>query len=209
MPSAQPHQATAPEAAYVPRPNAERWDVRLARTVLTTRTHYADIDNQLVAPDGFSIGPHQGDVLVQWTQDHNFAVPRRPGRRRRWDAALDQIEEALEDAGFTGLRRTVKSVQARAPLSATAQTIARVHPTDAPWKFTDTVCFEGYDRKTVGGLVGLLDNCGSRSVLFATDAQGTQVGSGYRDRPHAVHGLAHHYGLPMPLLIVQERDEDR
>ncbi|GLF98207.1 hypothetical protein [Streptomyces yaizuensis] len=108
----QPPQATGP--GYATRPDAPRWDVRLARSVLT-QAGLADVDDDLVAPDGFSAGAERSDVLVWWTQDHSLAVPRRPESRRRWNAALGRIEAALDDAGFTVLRRTHTSVLARPP----------------------------------------------------------------------------------------------
>lgn len=205
----QPPKASASPAPYAPRPNAPRWDVRLARSVLTSHAGLADIDGDVAAPDGFSAGAEHSDVLVWWTQDYSLAAPRRPEARHRWIRTLDRIEAALDEAGFTIVRRTHKSVLVRAPVPAEPQTTARVRPAGPPQEFKDAVTFDGYDPETASGFIILFSNYGPKSWLYAVDAQGTQIGIGYRGLPHAVHALAEHYGLPAPLDIVHEREDGR
>ncbi|MCM2424144.1 hypothetical protein [Streptomyces sp. RKAG293] len=201
------------QVASVPAPNAQGWQVQLARRELAARTDMVDIEaDDDGALDGFQVLADGQGVMVLRVQ--RGADPRKgTAARERWDAALDQLEAALAEAGFTHLSRNRVRVSARAPRPQAAPTIARVQAVGRPDEFTERVRFAAaatdqesehpYDPRQVGGDVILHANFAG-ATLYVVDAAGTHVGRGYRDRASATEALADWYGLPLPVQINHE-----
>ncbi|WP_328973521.1 hypothetical protein [Streptomyces sp. NBC_00239] len=192
--------------AYTPVAHAERWDIRLARTLLADRGELRDLDADDASGTGYFLGADGWRVQAVWIQNNSLTLPRAgTAARRQWDAALDHIECALASAEFTALRRNRYCVSAAAVVPEEPQSTARlrrVGPLDA---FRSEVAFDGYGARTASGTVVLASHGASpTSTLILTDASGTEVGRGYDSHRHAIESLAHHYGLPMPLTVIDE-----
>ncbi|MEO3976805.1 hypothetical protein [Streptomyces sp. CAU 1734] len=137
---------------------------------------------------------------------HNggLTLPRRgTNARRQWDSALASAEDALRGSEFTEIRRVRHRVSAVAVMPDEPQCTAwvrRVGPLDA---FRRAVTFDGFSPQAVGGEVALASHGPSpTSTLIVTDAAVAEVGRGYASRHDAIEALAHHYGLPMPVAVV-------
>ncbi|MEW1760418.1 hypothetical protein AB0393_28390 [Streptomyces cyaneofuscatus] len=190
---------------YTPTAGAERWDLRLARTLLE-HTGLPDLDADSSASTGYGVGADFWRVQVIWMQNGSLTLPRAgTAARRRWDEALDGIQDALGSTQFTALRRNRYCVSAAAVVPEEPQCTARlrrVGPLDAP---RNEVSFDGYGTAAAFGTVVLASHGPSpTSTLIVTDAEGAEVGRGYDSYQIAVESLAHHYGLPMPLALVDE-----
>lgn len=190
---------------YVPVPGAERWDLRLARTVLAG-TELSSLDEGADGV-GYSVGPDGSRVCVVWSQGGRLSLPRAgSAARAQWDDALDRIEAALDrSADFADVQRNRYRVSARAIVPQTAQTTARMRRVGALDEFRRAVRFDNHSPRTVGGMLTLATSGPSpESFWIVADADGMEAGrtrGGYQD---AVELLAHHYGLPMPLALVDE-----
>ncbi|MFF8994016.1 hypothetical protein ACF09H_29630 [Streptomyces sp. NPDC014983] len=188
----------------VPAPGAARWDVRLARTVFTG--HGLPVLGD-AGGTGYAVEPDGQQVLVVWNRGSGLSLPRAgTTARSRWDDALDRAEAALHSAeSFTGVQRTRQRVSAEAVLPRTAQTTARMRRVGALDAFRRAVRFDGHPALTVGGMLTLATSGPSpESFWIVADADGTEVArtrGGYRSGTEL---LAHHYGLPMPLDLIDE-----
>ncbi|MFB8401296.1 hypothetical protein [Streptomyces sp. NPDC055912] len=196
-----PREALIPERTprYQPYPKASRWDVRLAGEILRS----AGLSGADSACAGFSAAAEGQSVRIVWIPRPSPGAPCETHRCR--DAALDAFESAVSQGGFTDVRRFRHSVLARAAIPGTPQTTARLRRVGALLEFRRSVVFEGYAPQVAGGAVRLASHGASpTSNLIVTDAQGEEVGRSYADHRDAVEGLAHHYGLPMPVTLVDE-----
>jgi hypothetical protein len=191
---------------YAPVAQAERWDIRRARTLLAEHTGLSDLDADDTSATGYFVSADGWRVQVVWTHNGSLTLPRAgTAARKRWDAALGAVEDAFHGAEFTGIRRNRYCVSAAAVVPDEPQCTARmrrVGPLDA---FRREVTFDGYAPKSAGGAVVLASHGPSpTSTLIVTDAAGAEVGRGYEDHQDAIESLAHHYGLPMPLAVIDE-----
>ncbi|MFJ3182460.1 hypothetical protein ACIPJN_29290 [Streptomyces sp. NPDC086796] len=198
--------APAPgQSAHVPAPGAERWDLRLARTVLAGSNLPAHDPNRPGA--GYSVAPDDQRVYVTWSRSGPPSLPRAgTASRAQWDEALDRIEAALiGSAAFTEVQRSRYRVSARAVVPQTAQTTARMRRVGALDTFRRAVRFDGHPPDRVGGMLTLATSGPSPdSFWIVTDAEGTEAGRTSGGYQAAAELLTHHYGLPMPLGLIDE-----
>lgn len=194
----------APEQdTYVPEPGAERWDLRLARTVIADTALPAFDENASGA--GYSLGPDGWRVCAVWNQGGRRSLPRAgTAARALWDDALEQIESVLtRSPAFADVRRNRYRVSAQVVLPQTPQATARMRRVGVLDKFRRAVRFDNYP--TAAGMLTLATSGASpESFWIVTDAAGREVGRTNGGYQAAAELLAHHYGLPMPLALVDE-----
>jgi hypothetical protein len=190
----------------VPVAQAERWDIRRARALLSERTDLRDLDSEESSGTGYFISADGWRIQVVWTQNGSHTLPRAgTAARTRWDTALDAVEGALRGAEFTAIRRNRYCVSAAAVVPDEPQCTARMRRVGPLLAFRREVTFDGYAPAAAGGAVVLASHGPSpTSTLIVTDASGAEVGRGYDSHQHAIEALAHHYGLPMPLALIDE-----
>lgn len=189
---------------YAPVPGAERWDLRLVRTVLADSELPALGEN--AAGAGYGVGPDGWRVCVTWNQDGSLLPRAGTAARARWDDALDRIAAALTgSAAFSDVRRNRYRVSAQAITPLTAQTTARMRRVGTLDEFRRAVRFDGHRTPAVGGMLTFATSGPSpESFWIVTDADGTEAGRTRGGYQSAAELLAHHYGLPMPLALVDE-----
>ncbi len=207
VPAAAPASTPTPpdiEDAFTPAPGADRWDIRLARRVLTA-AGFVDIDQDPDARDGFAIIQDGWDVGVIRVQGGDMMNPPRRGTpaRQKWDAALNDMKEALQAAEWRIVRRNQVVVVGSAPVPDTPQTTARVTRNGKLGDFSEKVTFDGWEGKGIGGTVTLHSTHAS-AVLYVEDHTGARVGGNMPDRKTAYEFLAHHYGLPVPVEMARD-----
>lgn len=191
--------------APVPAPRAERWDLRLARAALAGSDLPAHDD--AAGGAGYSVSPDEERVRVVWGRGDSLSLPRAgTAVRAQWDQALDRIAAALtESAAFTDVRRSRDRVSAQAVMPRTAQTTVRMRRVGVLDAFRRAVRFDGHPADRVGGMLTLATSGPlPESFWIVTDADGTEAGRTSGGYQAAAELLAHHYGLPMPLAIVDE-----
>ncbi|GIH95434.1 hypothetical protein ACFFMN_22990 [Planobispora siamensis] len=178
---------------FVPHENAERWDFRAARTILTGAGNTASH----AGSDGFALISDGWDVAIVRIQDGDMFRPRTGTARTRWEAALNSYARTMTESGWQIVRTNAITVVVRAPLPETPQTTARLHRIDV-----------GHHRLTFDGHPGI-------GGEIRMHLGGTSAGAGgYHAYSHtgrlvfhrgditpAVEALAHHYGLPFPIQI--------
>ncbi|WP_217223139.1 hypothetical protein [Streptomyces anulatus] len=204
----QPLPATAATASEqsqdVPVPGAERWDLRLARTVLTDSNLPAGRPRNRT---GYSVTAEGSRVCVTWSRSGSLSLPRAgTAARTQWDEALDRIEAALRgSAAFAEVQRSRYRVSTRAVVPRAAQTTARMRRVGALDAFRRAVRFDGHPAGRVGGTLTLATSGPSPdSFWIVTDAEGSEAGRTSGGYQAAAELLAHHYGLPMPLGLIDE-----
>ncbi|MFJ3856138.1 hypothetical protein ACIPRL_07925 [Streptomyces sp. NPDC090085] len=195
----QERRAGTPAPGWEAHPGAQRADIREARRLLAEATGFVDqAAEDADAPDGFTVTAEGWrGVCVTWGV--RTELPRGATARAEWDAALDRIAEALTAAGYTCLQRNQVCVKAVPPLQTTARTVAYMEHRGGLDSFADTVRLEGVGS---AGYVELHSSYAHAGV-YAYDHNGAQVGGNHKHKHAAVIALAHHYGLPFPLALLQ------
>ncbi|MFJ2217820.1 hypothetical protein ACIQVO_36620 [Streptomyces sp. NPDC101062] len=203
----QPVPDSTVHPAPVPTPGAERWDLRLARAALAA-SELPDLDEDSGGV-GYSVTPDGCRVCVHW-KGGTLTLPRAgTAVRAQWDKALDRIAAALTgSAAFTDVRRDRYRVSARVVFPQTAQSTARMRRVGVLDAFRRAVRFDGCPADRVGGTLTLATSGPSpESFWIVTDADGAKAGHTSGGYQAAAELLAHHYGLPMPLAVVDEGRE--
>ncbi|GGU49470.1 hypothetical protein [Streptomyces violascens] len=173
---------------------------------MAERTDLPDLDAGEAASTGYGVSADFWRVQVIWIQNGSLTLLRAgTAARRRWDAVLDTIEVALGSVEFTAMRRNRYCVSAAAVVPDEPRCTARLRRVGPLGAFRSEVTFDGYVAQTASGALVLASHGASpTSTLIVTDASGAEVGRGYDSHQHAIESLAHHYGLPMPLALIDE-----
>ncbi|WP_183068940.1 hypothetical protein [Streptomyces sp. gCLA4] len=202
--------AEASAGQYVPRPRAQRWEIRRAKEVLTA-AGFNDHDQDSTSGTGFVVindPSHAVNVIPVINGDHRR--PRKLADRKLWDENLEEFAEALREAGFTDVGANLHRVRGFAPVPAEAQTVARVR------KVLDTakgyhlreVTFDGYPD--IPSRIGFHGAGAGASFYHLQDCLGDAVPSDKGETlTESVERLCDWYGLPEPFSVVyEERDAE-
>ncbi|WP_367137089.1 MULTISPECIES: hypothetical protein [Streptomyces] len=179
-----------------PKPGAERWDICRVRAVLAEK-----FEEAYGGRDGWYVGPEMWDVMVTRQQGNAITRPRGAAGER-WDIAMQRYIVHLTAAGLEVVRKNRHCIVVRVPQPAKPQTTARVFHAGELGGFTYAVTFDGFP--SIGGTLVFHTAGIGASGYTVTDHEGTTVNVGRSDRNGAVERLAHHYGLPVPVRVLEE-----
>ncbi|MFD9690395.1 hypothetical protein ACFXPX_36770 [Kitasatospora sp. NPDC059146] len=189
--------------AFVAHPGAPRWYVRETARIMALRER-APADE---GADGWHLAAWDDGVAVQRIQDgRHYLRPGRAGAARdRWDEAIRADRAHLAAHGLEIVLPGSPQTVVRVPEPARPQTTARprrsgsaeFEPEPTSWSVT----FDGHPG--AGGYVSLRSTYASAQYKVV-DHRWVDVQVGDADRRQSITLLAHHYGLPTPVLVVRE-----
>ncbi|MEV6682203.1 hypothetical protein AB0N09_35885 [Streptomyces erythrochromogenes] len=184
-------------AGWQPHAGSPRWDIRYVRSVMGRLFTEGSMRD---GTDGWQVHADGWGVSIQRVQGSHITQPRAGRQRDVWDAALAEYLAHAVRSGLRLVRKNAHCIVVSVHVPSQPQTLATIAHTGVLGDFTKAIAFDGQPDTVAGRLELCTPAASPRAFTYLYDADGVQLGQ-VRDDIHGAEILAHHYGLPMPVVV--------